>query len=184
MGHVYGYARVSTVGQSYEEQVKELKMAGCEKIFEDKASGKNTQRPGFQKMSEALLPGDTVVICKLDRIGRNLQDLIGIIAGYNDKRIGFKVLDNATLDTTTTQGKLIFNIFASFAEYERELILERTARGREAAKAKGKTGGRKKIIPEKKIESIKKLVEGGMEVGEACKQISISRASYYRLKNN
>ncbi len=183
MGHIYGYARVSTIGQSYEEQVKDLKKAGSEKIFKDKASGKNTLRPGFEKLSEALLPGDTVVICKLDRIGRNIQDLIGIISNYNDKGISFKVLDNATLDTTTSQGKLMFNIFAAFADYERELILERTARGREAAKAKGKIGGRKKSISAKKIESINTLIEGGMEVGEACKQLGVSRASYYRLKN-
>lgn len=183
MGHIYGYARVSTNSQSYEEQVKELKAAGCEKIFEDKASGKNTNRPGFQKLSESLLPGDTVVICKLDRIGRNIQDLIGIINAYNEQSIGFKVLDNATLDTTTSQGKLMFTIFAAFAEYERELILERTAKGREAAKAKGKTGGRKKSIADEKIESISTLINGGMEVGAACKQLGISRASYYRLKN-
>ncbi len=122
--HVYGYARVSTIGQSYEEQVKDLKKAGCEKIFKDKASGKNTLRPGFKKLSEALLPGDTVVICKLDRIGRNIQDLIGIISKYNNKGIGFKVLDNAALDTTNSQGKLMFNIFAAFADYERELRVD------------------------------------------------------------
>lgn len=183
MGHVYGYARVSTVGQSYEDQVKDLNAFGCERIFSDKASGKNTNRPGFEEMSKTLLPGDTVIICKLDRLGRNLQDLIEIIDGYGKQGIGFKVLDNPNIDTTTPQGKLIFNLFASFAEYERELILERTAKGRAAAKANGKTGGRKKQISEKKIQSINTLIDGGLEVGEACKQLSISRASYYRLKD-
>jgi DNA invertase Pin-like site-specific DNA recombinase len=98
--------REVTTGQSYEEQVKELKASGCERIFEDKASGKNTNRPGFQKLCEALLPGDTVVICKLDRIGRNTQDMIAIVDGYKDQGIGFKVLDNAQIDTTTPNGKV------------------------------------------------------------------------------
>lgn len=182
MGHVYGYARVSTVGQSYEEQVKELKAAGCERIFSDKASGKNTNRPGFEEMSKTLLSGDTVIITKLDRLGRNLKDLIETIDGYGKDGIGFKVLENANIDTTTSQGKLVFNLFASFAQYERDLILERTAKGREAAKAKGKTGGRKKVFDNSTIKAIDAMVKDDMEVREACKKVGISRASYYRLK--
>lgn len=182
MGHVYGYARVSTIGQSYEVQVEDLKAAGCKKTFSDKATGKNTKRPGFEDLERALLPGDTVVVCKLDRMGRNTQDLLKIIEDYSNKGIGFKVLDNPQIDTTTPNGKLVFTIFSAMAEYERALILERTAKGREAMKAQGKTGGRKKSIAGKTIDSINKLVDGGLEVGEACKQLGISRASYYRLK--
>ena len=184
MGHVYGYARVSTKDQSYDDQIEALKEAGCERIFTDKASGKNTNRPGFEDLMNTRLKGDTVVITKLDRIGRSLQDLIAIVDGFNDGGIGFKVLDNskANIDTTTPNGKLMFTIFAAFAEYERGLILERTAKGRESARARGRLGGRKKEITQKKIDAVTKLAET-IYIQEACKQVGISRQSYYRLRN-
>ena len=184
MGHVYGYARVSTKDQSYDDQVEALKEAGCERIFTDKASGKNTNRPGFEDLMNTRLKGDTVVITKLDRIGRSLQDLITIVDGFNDDGIGFKVLDNskANIDTTTPNGKLMFTIFAAFAEYERGLILERTAKGRESARAKGRLGGRKKEITKKTIDAVTKLAET-IDIQDACKQVGISRQSYYRLRN-
>jgi DNA invertase Pin-like site-specific DNA recombinase len=185
MGHIYGYSRVSTKEQSYDDQVEALEKAGCERIFADKASGKNTKRPGFQDLMSTLLKGDTVVICKLDRIGRNLQDLITIVDGFKDRGIGFRVLDTdkANIDTTTPNGKLMFTMFAAFAEYERELILERTAKGRESARAKGRLGGRKKKITQEKIDAVTKLAET-MDIQDACKQLKISRQSYYRLRNN
>lgn len=184
MGHVYGYARVSTKDQSYDDQVEALKEAGCERIFTDKASGKNTNRPGFEELMNTRLKGDTVVITKLDRIGRSLQDLITIVDGFNDDGIGFKVLDNskANIDTTTPNGKLMFTIFAAFAEYERGLILERTAKGRESARAKGRLGGRKKEITQKTIDAVTKLAEM-IDIQDACKEVGISRQSYYRLRN-
>ncbi len=184
MGHIYGYARVSTKDQSYDDQIEALKEAGCERIFTDKASGKNTNRPGFEDLMNTRLKGDTVVITKLDRIGRSLQDLITIVDGFNDDGIGFKVLDNskANIDTTTPNGKLMFTIFAAFAEYERGLILERTAKGRESARARGRLGGRKKEITQKAIGAVTKLAET-MDIQDACKQVGISRQSYYRLRN-
>jgi DNA invertase Pin-like site-specific DNA recombinase len=184
MGHVYGYARVSTKDQSYDDQVEALKEAGCERIFTDKASGKNTNRPGFEDLMNTRLKGDTVVITKLDRIGRSLQDLITIVDGFNDDGIGFKVLDNskANIDTTTPNGKLMFTIFAAFAEYERGLILERTAKGRKSARAKGRLGGRKKEITQKTIDAVTKLAET-IDIQDACRQVGISRQSYYRLRN-
>jgi DNA invertase Pin-like site-specific DNA recombinase len=183
MGHVYGYARVSTKDQSYEDQVEALKEAGCERIFKDKASGKNTNRPGFEDLMNTRLKGDTIVITKLDRIGRSLQDLITIVDGFNDDGIGFKVLDNskANIDTTTPNGKLMFTIFAAFAEYERGLILERTEKGRASARAKGRLGGRKKEITQKTIDVVTKLAET-IDIQDACKQVGISRQSYYRLR--
>jgi len=183
MGHVYGYARVSTKSQSLDIQIKELEAAGCKKIFGDKASGKNTDRQGFLDLQDTLLEGDTVVICKLDRIGRNLQDLIGIVNQFNDKGIGFKVLDNAAIDTTTPAGKLVFTVFAAVSEYERHIILERTEKGREAARRSGRLGGRKRTISDQQIESVTKLMET-MPCGQACAHIGITRQSYYRILRN
>ena len=183
MGHIYGYARVSTKSQSLDIQEAELRAAGCERIFSDKATGKNTNRPGFQELLKTLLPGDTIIIAKLDRIGRNVKDLITLVNSLKDQDVGFKVLDNAAIDTTSPAGELIFTVFAAVAQYERDLILERTEKGRQAAKEQGRTGGRKEEIDDSKIKAIQTLVESGMDTLEACKQIGISRASYYRRKN-
>ena len=128
----------------------------------------------------AILKGDTVIITKLDRIGRNLQDLITIVNKFNNEEVGFKVLDNRAIDTTTPAGKMIFTVFAAVAEYERELILERTEKGRRAAIARGRTGGRKQTITQKEIKAVSKLAES-MSVKDACEQIGIARQSYYRI---
>ena len=186
-----GYARVSTTGQDLTTQVGELSAAGCKKIYQDKASGKNTDRPDFLEMMKAVNEGligdgDYIVITKLDRMGRDTVDLLNIVEALKAHGVGLRILDfmGDSVDTGSPQGKMMLTVFAAMAEYERSLILERTAKGREAAKAKGKTGGRKRSISEKKIESINTLIEDGTEVGEACNQLGISRASYYRLKNN
>ncbi|MFT5699710.1 MAG: DNA invertase Pin-like site-specific DNA recombinase [Desulforhopalus sp.] len=183
MAHTYGYARVSTKVQSYEEQVKDLEQAGCERIFKDKATGKNTDRPGFQELKTVLLKGDTVIITKLDRVGRNVKDLIGIVNEFKEKGIGFKVLNNAAIDTTTPGGEMIFTVFAAVAQYELELIRERTERGRLAAREQGRTGGRKRTIPQSKVDAVKTLIDNGRSTQDACKEVGISRAAFYRLKD-
>jgi len=182
-GHKYGYARVSTAKQSLDAQMDELKQAGCEKIFTDVATGKNTRRSGFEKMMDTILSGDVVIVCKLDRIGRSLNDLINVVSTFGDNGVGFKVLNNTAIDTTTSTGKLIFGIFASVAEFERELILERTQAGIERARLEGRVAGRPVSITHEQIGQVTRLSSGGgtMSISAACKVVGIHRQSYYRL---
>jgi DNA invertase Pin-like site-specific DNA recombinase len=180
MSHIYGYARVSTEHQDYEIQREQLEKAGAVKIFADKFTGSTAERPEFEKLQETLLDGDVVLITKLDRLGRNTKDLITIVEGWGKKGVGFKILDNSGIDTTTPTGKLIFTVFSAIAEFERTQILERTALGRKKAMDDGVQFGRPVEIDEKKIKAIKELAKT-TSVAEACRQFNISRQSYYRL---
>lgn len=136
-----GYARVSTTDQHLRMQEDALKQAGCQKTYHDIASGSRTDRPGLEKAFEQLREGDVLVVWKLDRLGRSLRHLIDIIQQLQDQHIGFQSL-RESIDTTTTGGKLVFHIFSALAEFERDLIRDRTHAGLQAARARGKKGGR------------------------------------------
>lgn len=148
---IVGYMRCSTDRQDMALQEDALKEAGCDKIFSDVMSGAKTERPGLTECLKLLQKGDTLVAWKLDRVGRNLRHLVNVVHDLNDRGIGFKVLtgQGASIDTTTAAGKLIFGIFASLAEFERELIRERVNAGIKAAKARGvRFGAKRKLSPE------------------------------------
>src|SRR6266700_2886859 len=151
-----GYARVSKNEQNLDLQLDALKAAGCEKIFHDKITSLKEERKGLDEALAFLRPGDALVVWKLDRLGRTLRHLIDLIATFNQKGIGFKSLKE-TIDTTTSTGKLVFHIFGALAEFERDIIHERTNAGLEAARARGRNGGRPKSLPPQKIALARKL---------------------------
>lgn len=177
-----GYARVSTKNQNLELQLDALKKAGCEKIYQDIASGAKTERPELNMMIDNLRPGDVLVIWKLDRLGRSLNHLIGLVNGLIEKKIGLQSL-NDPIDTTTPQGRLNFNLFASLAEFERDLIRERTQAGLSAARARGRMGGRPKGLPKKAeatacaAETLYK--EGVLTVDEISAKLGIAKSTLY-----
>jgi DNA invertase Pin-like site-specific DNA recombinase len=181
-----GYARVSTKDQNLEMQIDALTKVGCEEIFEEKISALNNQRPALNKLLEKLRKGDLVIVWKLDRLGRSLRDLLNMISSFQTEGIGFISLQDH-IDTTTAQGRLIFNIFASLAEFERELIRERTKAGIEAAKLRGRIGGRRpglSATARKKALEAKNLFldldpKTKLTITEICKELIISRATFY-----
>ena len=181
-----GYARVSTSDQSTYMQKQALKQSGCEKIFSDTASGIRSDRVGLDNAMAHLRAGDMLVVWKLDRLGRSLQHLIQTIKLLQDKKIGFQSLQE-NIDTTTSGGKLIFHIFSALAEFEREVIRERTKAGLQAARARGRLGGRPRLLTPSKIVRLKKLYDARKNtVIEICKIFSISRPTFYnylRVKN-
>jgi DNA invertase Pin-like site-specific DNA recombinase len=132
-----GYARVSTLDQHLHLQEDALKKAGCERIFTDTASGAKSERPGLSQVLDALRSGDTLVVWKLDRLGRSLKHLVETVQALSEKEVGFRSLQES-IDTTTSGGKLIFHIFAALAEFERDIIRERTNAGLAAARARGR----------------------------------------------
>jgi len=152
-----GYARISTGDQSLNLQLDALKTAGCEKIFEDTASGVKTDRPGLADALTFARQGDTLTVWKLDRLGRSLSHLIKLIKELADRGVGFKSLQE-NIDTTTPTGRLFFHIMASLAEFERELIRERTRAGLEAAKRRGAKSGRKFLLNNEQLKIMKTLL--------------------------
>jgi DNA invertase Pin-like site-specific DNA recombinase len=175
-----GYARVSTTDQTLNLQHDALSKAGCTKIFTDTASGAQTERKGLTEAIAYVRAGDTLVVWKLDRLGRSLKDLIARITELNDHQIGFKSLTE-NIDTTTSGGKLIFHIFGALAEFERDIIKERTNAGLEAARTRGKFGGRPKALSPEKIKLARRLyADQSTSVAEICKILGISRYTLRR----
>lgn len=178
-----GYARVSTLDQKLELQLDDLKGYGCEMIFQEKISGKSKERPELGKMIDHLRKGDVVVVWKLDRLGRSLRDLIDLVSAFKDKGVEFVSLKDG-IDTGTATGRFTFNIFASLAEFEREIIRERTMAGLEAAKARGRKGGRPSGLTKEALATAKNakiLYESGERtVKEIAESLKISRATCYR----
>jgi DNA invertase Pin-like site-specific DNA recombinase len=175
-----GYARVSTIDQTLDLQRDALTNAGCSKIFTDTASGAQTERAGLAEALDYVRAGDTLVVWKLDRLGRSLKDLIERIRELNARKIGFKSLTEQ-IDTTTSGGKLIFHIFGALAEFERDIIRERTNAGLEAARVRGKLGGRPKALSPEKIKLARKLyADTGTSVAEICTILGISRHTLQR----
>lgn len=179
-----GYARVSTQDQNLDMQIDALKTAGCEIIFEEKISGKTKERPELTKLFEKLRKGDTVVVWKLDRLGRSLKDLIDLITKMQHIGVSFLSIQDG-INTTTATGRFTFNIFASLAEFEREIISERTKAGLTSARARGRKGGRptgysKDTI--KKIKAVQTLYNAtnSPSVQDIADSLKISRATCYR----
>lgn len=177
-----GYARVSTQDQNLDLQNDELKKFGCEQIFKEKISGKSKDRPALKEMIAQLRKGDKVVVWKLDRLGRSLRDLIDLVALFKENGVEFVSIKDS-IDTGTATGRFTFNIFASLAEFEREIIRERTLAGLEAAKARGKKGGRKPGLSKeslRKASTVKTLFDLGQTMDEIATTLEISRATGYR----
>ena len=174
-----GYARVSTQDQNLDLQCDALEKAGCKKLFEDKASGTRTDRPGFIKAMEILREGDTLVVWKLDRLGRSVKQLVDLISELHKKGIQFKSVTDA-IDTGTTSGRIFFHVMASLAEMERELTVERTRAGLEAARRLGRKGGRKRQMTDSKIESAKKLLADGIPPRDVAQNLGVSIPTLYR----
>ena len=179
---IIGYARVSTHEQILDMQINDLDIFGCEKIFEEKVSGSKSERLVLNKCLENLKEGDTLVVWRLDRLGRSLKDLVELITNLNNRKIKFKSIKDGSIDTTTANGILIFNIFASLAQFERDLIRERTLAGLSAARARGMQGGRPSMNPDDpKIITAKKLhADKTISIDDICKTLNISRATLYR----
>ena len=184
MPRLIGYARVSTQEQDLNLQLDALEKAGCskDKIFVDKISGSKAERPGLEKCLAAIQPGDTLLVWRLARLGRSMVHLISLIEDLRSKKIGFKSICDGAIDTTTASGELIFNIFSSLAQFERRLIQERTKAGLDAARARGRQGGRKKVeATNPKVMMAKNMhKDHGMSIENICKTLKISRASFYR----
>lgn len=174
---IIGYARVSSVGQDHATQIERLQAAGAEKVFQEKQSGLDRDRPELARALEFAREGDVLIITKLDRLARSAAHLHEIVELLDRKGVGFKVLDDASLDTTTRTGKLVFGILASIAEFETALRKERQMEGIAKAKAEGRTGGRPKTVDDDHIRALK---GDGMSVPDIVKLIGISRAAVYR----
>lgn len=176
----FGYARVSKNEQSLDIQIKKLKDAGCDEVFKEKVSGAKDDRSQLKLMLSKLRKGDIVCVVRLDRLGRRMIKLVEMILEFKSKGIEFVALENH-LDTTTPIGMLLFNICAAFSEMERELIRERVKAGVEAAKAKGRKGGRPKALTKEKEDKLRRLKNSGeFSVAQICDMVDISRSVYYR----
>src|SRR5436305_11423767 len=175
-----GYARVSTQDQTLNLQKDALEKIGCSKIFTDTASGAATERKGLAEALEYVREGDSLVVWRLDRLGRSLKHLIDTITKLNNRKIGFKSITE-NIDTTTSWGKLIFHIFGALAEFERDIIRERTHAGLQAARARGRLGGRPKALNSKKASIVQALYKDkSNSIADICKTLNISRATLYR----
>lgn len=174
-----GYARVSTQDQKLELQVEALAKAGCKKIFEDKLSGSRADRPGLKKVQEALREGDTLVVWKLDRLGRSVKHLVDLVGELHKQGVQFKSLTDA-IDTGTPSGRFFFHVMASLAEMERELTIERTRAGLEVARQLGRKGGRKRQMTESKIKSARKLLASGVPPRDVAANLGVSVPTLYR----
>ncbi|MFJ4356936.1 recombinase family protein [Streptomyces massasporeus] len=179
-GALIGYARVSTKGQLLDRQIAALEVAGCQRIFSDKKSGKNAEREELQKALDYLRPGDTLVVPSLDRLGRSIKDLIGIVGALREEGIGFRSL-HESLDTTTPGGRLVFHVFAALAEFIRELIVQGTHEGLAAARARGERLGRPPAMTEEQIRHARAmLADPEASISSIAKLLGVSRMTIYK----
>ena len=176
-----GYARISTDTQSHDGQVAALRAAGCERIFTETASGAKRDRPILSEVMDFLRPnaGDTLVVYKLDRVARSLPHLIEIMNNLKESGIEFQSVTEA-IDTNTPGGRLLFHVVAAIAEFERDLIRERTQAGLNAARAKGRTGGRPRRMTQEKIAAVRELLASGTAVKDAAAAVGVSVPTLYR----
>jgi DNA invertase Pin-like site-specific DNA recombinase len=180
VGQLIGYARVSTVGQDLALQRDALERAGCDRIYDDTGSGSIRHRPELDACLDYLRAGDTLVVWRLDRLGRSLRHLIETIGDVEQREVGFRSLTEG-LDTTTAAGRLTLHIFAALAEFERALVLERTRTGLEAARARGRSGGRPTMMSPEKVAAARALREWGeLTMEEIASLLGVSRATLYR----
>lgn len=177
-----GYARVSTDDQTLDLQLDAMKLAGCEAVYQEQASGKTATRPELEACLKALRTGDTLAVWRLDRLGRNLADLIGIVTNLEARGIGFESITEQ-INTASTSGKLVFHLFAALAEFERNLIRERTNAGLKAARKRGRVGGRPEKLSAGEKEMVKTLLaDPSTNVSEVAKRFGVSRATVYRVR--
>lgn len=178
-----GYARVSTKEQNLSMQMDALEKEGCKQIFQEKISGAKADRPELRKMIDQLRAGDLIITWKLDRMGRSLRDLVNLMNEIQEKGAGLKSLHDS-IDTSTPQGKLTFHLFASLAEFERDIIRERTKAGLEAARARGRKGGRPKGLSkeakDKAMIAETLYTQGEKSITEICKHLNIARSTLYK----
>jgi DNA invertase Pin-like site-specific DNA recombinase len=180
MTNVIGYARVSTPDQSLAMQVEALEKAGCHQVFTDVASGAKAARPGLDKALSYLREGDTLVVWKIDRLGRSLLHLVQVVDELRARGVAFRSLTDPGIDTTTRNGKLLFNLFATLAEFERDLIRERTKAGLASASARGRHGGRRPVVTSAKLDRARMLIdEKGLSVREAAAAVKVGKTALY-----
>lgn len=176
-----GYARVSTGLQNLDLQLDSLNKFGCEKVFTDHISGAKSHRPGLESAIDFARSGDEIVVWRLDRLGRNMEDLITLVNRMNERGVSFHSLqESITMDKSSSTGQLMFHLFAAFAEFERNLILERSEAGRAAARARGRVGGRPEKLTGKDLELLKTLVDNGTPVKTIAEKWNVSRTTIYR----
>lgn len=184
VGRLVGYARVSTDGQDLSSQLDALRKHGCPDnlIFRDKVSGATRERPGLDACLESLQRGDTLLVYRLDRLGRSMTHLVTLVEALQNRGVGFRSICDGAIDTTTASGELIFNVFSALAQFERRLIQERTKAGLAAARARGRVGGRRPIrASDPRVVMTKALHrDRSMDIGEICHSLKISRATLYR----
>jgi len=173
-----GYARVSTVEQNTALQTDALRKAGCDKIFEDTVSGAKAERPGLAAALAYVREGDTLVVWRLDRLGRSLPHLIETIGALEARGVGFRSLTEA-IDTTTSGGRLIFHVFGALSQFERDLIRERTRAGLSAAAARGRKGGRKPVVTAEKLQRAREHIANGLTVREAAARLKVGKTALY-----
>ncbi|GIG30128.1 recombinase family protein [Cellulomonas marina] len=179
MAHLLGYARVSTTAQDVSLQRDALAAAGCARIWVDVASGSRDDRTELAGVLAALLPGDTLVVWRLDRLGRSLRHLIDVVVDLEARGVGFRSLTES-IDTTTPGGRLTFHLFGALAEFERQLIRDRTVAGLEAARARGRVGGRPTRMPPGRIEEARRMRAEGRTITEIASVLGVGRATIYR----
>jgi len=173
-----GYARVSTIDQGLALQLDALAKAGCDRVFQDKASGAKADRPGLTAALSFVREGDILTVWKLDRLGRSLPHLIETVNALEARGVSFRSLTEA-IDTTTPGGRLIFHIFGALGQFERDLIRERTRAGLDAAAARGRQGGRKPVVTKEKLRRARTLVAQGFTVREAAARIKVGKTVLY-----
>lgn len=174
---IVGYARVSSAGQDHATQIDRLKAAGAEKLFSEKQSGLDKERPTLAECLSFVREGDILLVTKLDRLARSASHLHSIVEQLNAKNVGFRVLDDPSLDTTTRTGKLVFGILASIAEFETALRKERQMEGIAKAKAEGRTGGRPATMTPGIKAEIAALSSGGMSVRKIAAEVGFSKSA-------
>ncbi len=174
-----GYTRVSTEDQKLDLQADALKAAGCEKFFSDHVSGASKLKPGLEEALAYLRSGDTLVVWKLDRLGRTVKGLVDLVQSLEEKGIQFRSLTDG-IDTSTTSGRFFFHVMAALSEMERELVRERTKAGLTAARARGRMGGRKPKMDASRLQSAQHLLASGMAPNEVAANLGVSRATLYR----
>jgi DNA invertase Pin-like site-specific DNA recombinase len=176
-----GYARVSTDEQELLSQRDALEAVGCTSVYTDKASGAKSDRPGLEQCLAALQEGDTLVVYRLDRLGRSMIHLVDVVESLRKRGVGIRSLSDGAIDTTTASGELVFHIFAALAQFERSLVRERTKAGLDAARARGRVGGRKPVTSsDPKVIAAKAMHSGGSNIGDICEAVGVSRATLYR----